>query len=66
MKILLLKKNRVMTSNRVYGVHQNIAILSGTGSALALIGTGTYFMSFEYVDPTRVDVGHRDMVKDWS
>jgi hypothetical protein len=44
-------------------VHQNIAVLSGTGSALALLGTGAYFMSFEYEDPSRAQVDHRDIME---
>ena len=44
-------------------VHDNIAILSGSGGALALIATSVYFMSSEYNDFDRVSISHRDKMR---
>lgn len=43
------------TSLNTQSVHTNLGILSSVGSLLSLIGTSSYFMSYEYSDFSRVD-----------
>ena len=48
------------TSDQIDAAHRNITILTGTGSAAALLGMSSYFMAYEYKDFDRIGVQGQD------
>lgn len=44
------------TVDQINEVHENISIMCGTGSAVALVSMAAYFMSYEYRDFNRIDL----------
>lgn len=48
------------TVDQINEVHENISIMCGTGSALALTSLAAYFMSYEYRDFNRLDLRNED------
>lgn len=58
-----LKSEQMATPDHIDAVHQNIAILTGTGSAAALVGMASYFMSYEYKDFDRINVQGQDRME---
>jgi hypothetical protein len=51
------------TPDQIDAMHRNITILTGTGSAAALVGMASYFMSYEYKDFDRINVQGQDRME---